>query len=291
MLKRLAILGIWFSLAVPAMAAQKQPASDEKTRQGQQSLTATIAANNHPTGLDQQCGDDKPHGWHKFIAWPEGVATWAVMFTLGAIIWQSYETRKAAEAANRGMETSKTKERAKLLLAIAPLRPVVGAIPEAKLRITNVGESSAIVGVAIAGLHISDSDTLEEHGPGYYGLTIDHALLKSGESSEEPVWWPQDPLWRYRNVADIEGENQLTIHLHGIINFRDAFEDWWRLKFHYIWRSYGMEIWVPSAQEKRTGEWEDQTNGDGETRMEKPSKKKWWEFWRKSTPIPKSRAN
>ncbi len=43
----------------------------------------------------------KPPWWHKLIAWPEGITAWLLMLTLGAIGWQSWETRKAAE--NAGM--------------------------------------------------------------------------------------------------------------------------------------------------------------------------------------------
>ena len=117
-LKRLAILGIWLSLAVPAMADQKQPTGDEQARQSQQCLPSPTAANNQHAGYDQQPSDDKPHGWHKLIAWPEGITTWAVMFTLGAIIWQSYETRKAAEAALLNAQAIINAERAWLTITI-----------------------------------------------------------------------------------------------------------------------------------------------------------------------------
>lgn len=214
--------------------------------------------------------DERPKGWHKFVAWPEAITTWAILFTLGAIIWQAWETRKAAEAANRGMEIAKTKERAKLLLRLEPLNPIVGATPEAKLRVTNVGESNALLGIAIAGLHISDSDTLIRNGSGYYGLKLGYSLLKVEEFSDEIVWWPAHHFVKY-SQAVIEGEKEV-VHLHGIVNFRDAFGDWWRLRFHYIWRQYAMEVWIPHLQATIAGEWEDQ-NPEGECRIEKPSKK------------------
>jgi hypothetical protein len=37
--------------------------------------------------------------WHVFFAWPEGITALLIALTLGAITWQSWETRKAAEAA------------------------------------------------------------------------------------------------------------------------------------------------------------------------------------------------
>jgi hypothetical protein len=49
----------------------------------------------------EQRREDKPQGWHKLIAWPEGIATWAIMLTLGAIIWQAIETRRSVQASLR----------------------------------------------------------------------------------------------------------------------------------------------------------------------------------------------
>jgi hypothetical protein len=40
----------------------------------------------------------KPPQWAKYVTFPEGVGAWAVMLTLLAIVWQSIETRKAANA-------------------------------------------------------------------------------------------------------------------------------------------------------------------------------------------------
>lgn len=39
-----------------------------------------------------------PPCWHKLLSWPEGITAWAILLTLGAIIWQAWETRRSAEA-------------------------------------------------------------------------------------------------------------------------------------------------------------------------------------------------
>jgi hypothetical protein len=255
------------------------------TNQHDGAATGTAALSNRKNATDNtQNRSEVSSWWYLLLAWPEGITTLAIISTLFVIGWQSWETRKAAEAANLGMEITKTKERAKLLLTIEPLNPVVGEIPEAKLRVTNVGESSAIFGMAIAGLDISESDALIKDGSGYYGLKVGYSLLKAEESSVETVWWPADPFLRY-SQAVIEGEKEI-VHLHGIINFKDAFEDWWRLRFHYIWRHYAAEVWIPHLQHAITGEWEDQ-NEEGECRIEKPLPKPWWRRWFKDFPVPK----
>jgi hypothetical protein len=46
----------------------------------------------------------KPPWWHKLVTWPEGVTAWLILLTLGAITWQAWETRKAAEATAQGVD-------------------------------------------------------------------------------------------------------------------------------------------------------------------------------------------
>jgi hypothetical protein len=105
MLKKLAIIGILLSFAIPAMATDNQPVSQRTSGERQQNTqqspapTVTPMTNNQTTAYYQQDGKEKPQGWHKFIAWPDGITAWLIMLTLGAIVWQAWETRKAAEAA------------------------------------------------------------------------------------------------------------------------------------------------------------------------------------------------
>ncbi len=63
---------------------------------------------NAPTPAQKaSCPDEGPQRetylpwWYVLGAWPEGIAAWGLLLTLGAIAWQSWETRKAAEASVR----------------------------------------------------------------------------------------------------------------------------------------------------------------------------------------------
>lgn len=68
--------------------------------------------------------------WHKLLAWPEGITVWVILFTLGAIGWQSYETRKAAEAARHGAKAQMDADRAWILVKIVgqPKEPLTGSL-------------------------------------------------------------------------------------------------------------------------------------------------------------------
>jgi len=46
-------------------------------------------------------GINRLDGWRKFVAWPEGITACALILTLGAIAWQAYETRRAANISSR----------------------------------------------------------------------------------------------------------------------------------------------------------------------------------------------
>ncbi|MGA2437453.1 MAG: hypothetical protein ABSF57_02935 [Acidobacteriaceae bacterium] len=48
----------------------------------------------------KECDDPKDYmpWWSKLVAWPEGIGGWALIATGFVIAWQSWETRKAAEA-------------------------------------------------------------------------------------------------------------------------------------------------------------------------------------------------
>jgi hypothetical protein len=124
MLKRLAIIGVLLSLAIPAMAKNDQPVGHRDPNQRQQNAqhppSPAIApvTNNYTTAYYQEDSKDKPRGWHKFIAWPDGITAWLLMLTLCAIVWQSWETRGSAKAGWANVQLMMSKERARLRIEL-----------------------------------------------------------------------------------------------------------------------------------------------------------------------------
>jgi len=103
MLKTLAILA-FVCIAVVAMPAHNQVVSSRTPSQRQQDAQKTPApsvapiTNNQSTAYYQQEGKEKPQGWHKFVAWPEGITALAIVFTFFAIVWQSIWTQLSVRA-------------------------------------------------------------------------------------------------------------------------------------------------------------------------------------------------
>jgi hypothetical protein len=101
------------ALAVPTMSQPLKPTGQQDARRSQRdaklaNVPPTPITNNQATIYYEQPRENKPQGWHKFFAWPEGITVWAIMLTLGAIIWQAWETRKAAQAARDGIRLQET---------------------------------------------------------------------------------------------------------------------------------------------------------------------------------------
>jgi hypothetical protein len=94
------------------MAIQNQPSSAQHRKDVQQASPAA------PISVDCSCAakadysKNKPQGWHKLVTWPEGIATWALIFTLGAIVWQAIVGGNAAAAAIKQVNYMASSERA-----------------------------------------------------------------------------------------------------------------------------------------------------------------------------------
>ena len=101
-----------------------------------------------------QRGDYLPWGY-VLVAWPEGIAAWGLLLTLGAIVWQAVETRRSAQAAakavaaaNRQTNMTRDKERARIEIKADGLElhddPSLWQL-EGTLKIRNLGLSRAYI--------------------------------------------------------------------------------------------------------------------------------------------------
>jgi hypothetical protein len=55
------------------------------------------------TSQNAQTGKPQLQWWDKLLSWPEGITAWLILLTLYAIGWQSWETRKSAQAARNSI--------------------------------------------------------------------------------------------------------------------------------------------------------------------------------------------
>lgn len=126
MWKRLAILGVAVllvaTIAVAVYYQQSHAISegyDIKCTQPSAPASAPheLACKVQP-GQDAEQGHPSRYWWYVLLAWPEGITAWLLLLTLGAIVWQAWETRKSAESAEK-----------QITLQSAALRQWVNVVP------------------------------------------------------------------------------------------------------------------------------------------------------------------
>jgi hypothetical protein len=131
MLKYLAILCLLLAFAIPAVPLHNQPTgkrcSSQSSKDAQQPPPPAEAPvpDNQTAAYHQQESKEQPEGWHKFVAWPEGITAWLIMLTLVAIVWQAYETRKAAEATRESADATRVQAEISRKAFISQFRPKV----------------------------------------------------------------------------------------------------------------------------------------------------------------------
>jgi hypothetical protein len=97
-------------------------------------------------GQNTEKGKPNPPWWHEFFAWPEGITALLIMFTLGAIIWQAWETRKAAEAAGRNIEVFIASQQPQIVVIAHedPTQDLASDTPRVQMELTNRGPTTAL---------------------------------------------------------------------------------------------------------------------------------------------------
>lgn len=103
---RIFVVAAILAFAPIAMAIQNKPSGTQNRKAAQQTNPAVPISVNCNCTTKKDDSKDKPQGWYKLITWPEGVATWALILTLGAIVWQACESRRSANISERAVIAS-----------------------------------------------------------------------------------------------------------------------------------------------------------------------------------------
>jgi len=181
-----------------------------------------------------ECADPKKYlpWWYELIAWPEGIQNWAIVATGLLIAWQSYETRKSAQAARDSIDLSRdtAKRQLRAYMCIGKVR--LNVTPDKQLK---------------AQIHIENSG----QSPAYEVRTWALPVIR-----EHPLNAPLDPpkvdALKGVSVIGPKGEQIMVtkplkviqwgplhtahhaIYVHGECAYRDIFGDGYILKFRLI---------------------------------------------------------
>lgn len=181
--------------------------------------------------------DYLPWGYELF-SWPEGITTWAIIFTGFVIAWQSWETRRAAEATKDATDLARTmqkKERAQLSIERIS---TVGESPEEPrpgiVVITNQGPIYAFDVSCQMNCFVSrewDLAAIPKLFP--QGIPV---ILKSMQA--HPIEWeifsllPDD---RPDDGDDPVRDKKVFLHIYVIVSYRDIFGDMPDSVLHMRW--------------------------------------------------------
>jgi hypothetical protein len=220
-------------LAPIFVTAQNQPSGAQNRQKAQPANPVPPLSVNCNCVTQTDESKDKPHGWYKLVTWPEGIATWAVILTLGAIVWQSWETKKAAQAARDGVELQINKERARVRIIVNDpiLSPNNAGV---HWTLENYGTTYAFIHVALIRLVLTSERE----------IVSDYSKCKSvfiGKSIKPDTKLPLlaltqlEPSGLTANQIMEITKGTLFVHFYGFVKYQDLFDHRWRRRIHLRW--------------------------------------------------------
>jgi hypothetical protein len=174
------------------------------------------------------------------------------LMTALAIIWQSYETRRAADAGNRNIEATMNERRARVeIIADALASGATGYVVSVSLR--NGGPTIGTIRDAFARL-VESSGSVEVDYGGCKPLGFTGTIAPASDTHN--VWIVQDTA-----TTQI---GQSVIHFYGFARYDDVYQRTHKVQVHIQWGGNG--VWIIAGKPE--------DNSDTE---EKSPKKSWTE--------------
>ncbi len=244
------ILAAVAALAPACMSSQPNDAAYKEENIPGDRQRSTVTFDSHDSYNYPEQAPPKPPAepWYWYTPFKRS-DWWLVVVaavTGGLIFWQAWETKNSVREVRRGIDVSKMKERAKIIIRVEPFDYAKSDGIRVTFDVANVGESGAIFSLALAGIYISQTDAMPKGGSGRYALKITERSLKASKTFKEAI----GPAGSFVYTS------ASTVHFHGRLIFRDAFEDVWQKDFHRIWRRFDGPVYQSWFGEHRNGEWE-----------------------------------
>ena len=227
--------------AIASMAYEEKQATIKYQRACEEHVSQVLAGNGeNDKARANECKDAKDYmpWWYVLIAWPEGMATWGLLFTLGAILWQSYEARRATDS-------QRNKDRARLDIRIADSgenyvlsgvkQPGEPFFWEFSFEIFQRGDTKAfnVTGAAILLIkpsNLKHPTVTENKMRRLDGLP---AIIDGGESRSIVTSIASEAA-SDDNLEEIR-TGTMTAHLFGYLRYEDVFGGKHTTRFRYLW--------------------------------------------------------
>lgn len=253
MAKRLIQRGWWIAVGVVILTAiilvarQQHTAAREYEAERETRCTKAFPFNpEQQNACDHERdgpGNYLPWGY-ALVAWPEGITTWAILFTLGVVIWQTTATSKAAKAAERTAEAALRQadhmvasERAWIMVDTGEIpddfEPDPNALQYMELRpiVRNCGKTIARIKMISVRAHAVTKPTDLPVDPEYRG-SVDLALLPLPPAA---VIQPAKVMVDLRDFIGYR-EGRSLLYIYGFVDYQvlDIEERKTRFCFKYV---------------------------------------------------------
>lgn len=148
MYKALGMIVLLLGLSILAATHQQDPSHD-KERPTEPS-TGAVSAPNPPPNQTQPKQErterqEEIERLYEFVRWPEGITALAIILTLGAIVWQSDETRRSAKAMEQSVMAYAASQAPQIVVSSHgdPRKDLFSDTPRVVVEIRNNGPTAA----------------------------------------------------------------------------------------------------------------------------------------------------
>jgi hypothetical protein len=211
-----------------------------------------VDSHDHP-GKGEKDTDERPNCVRCrdiLLAWPEGITCWAVIATLIVIGWQSWETRKAAEASRDSITLTLGKERPRVSVT-APEDRVTVFVPDVlwtekvDITVANDGLTQALNVLALGNALAIESDIPPEPPVDDMAVLPVPTILRANSN-------PQTVSIYIKKALTSESvPHVFYIHVFGRLSYEDHLGNKYVTTFRYR-----LRMALDSGEEgKATGVW------------------------------------
>jgi hypothetical protein len=237
---------------------QNQRAANKYQRICQEQISkVSPGAGEKDTASAKECDDPKDYmpWWYKLVAWPEGIGGWALIATGFVIAWQSYETRKtanaSADAANAAYgsvtfakaqwELMKEKERARL-----DIQGGTASVEKSDqfwhlggtLRGRNIGQSRAFIIQSFSKLTVKLADAAYPEYESYGQVPFEDSFVDPDPTNAFAIlgftFFPENED-KIRFLAEDLHASRRSLHLYGFVDY-ETLGMRFRKEFGFVWK-------------------------------------------------------
>jgi len=208
-----------------------------------------VAANQPRVADGTARSQGKMKWFYDLISWPDGITALAVILTLGGIIWQSSEAKRASENAAAQVKAMMATERAWVVIrsSMDDYRPTLDDQWLFWWQIKNTGTTAARILSTQCRYELVRADQLDSLplAPEYLQpIELKGFLLAPGDSATYQTFLvsAHNGAVIHRGVLDAGDFNAiqseaLRLRVYGFVRYRDVFDETRESRFceHYVW--------------------------------------------------------